>query len=300
MDTLDGLKTVIAVVETGSFTAASERLNSSKALVSKYIGEVEETLGIRLFNRTTRKISLTEAGNRYYLQAQQLLENYQAMVDDVVGEQVNPRGVLRISAPVSFGDRQLASIVPEFCQRYPDLHIELVLNNRAVDMIEEGIDVRIKIGSVPDTTLIARHIYDIPLVVCASPEYLQKQGKPEIPADLSRHLCIVDRNFKLGRVWPLLDSQGKTHNIDIQSHVSADSPVAIANMVKSGGGIGLITQHVVADDLRSGELIALLPDYSTLTFGLYLMYPHRKHLSTKVKCFVEFMQEKFGHTTFNN
>ncbi|KMT64985.1 LysR family transcriptional regulator [Catenovulum maritimum] len=294
MDTIDGLKTVIAVVETGSFTAASERLAISKALVSKYIGEIEDKLDIRLFNRTTRKISLTEAGSNYYQHAVQLVEKYDAMVDDVVGEQASPKGLLRVSAPVTFGERWLASHIPEFSQMYPDLNLELVLNNRPVDMLEEGIDVRIKIGTVEDSNMIARHINDVAVLMCASPKYLKQHGVPVKPEDLHQHQCIIDTNFRVGRFWPLTSEQGHQVTIEVVSKLACNSPQAIANIAKAGGGIAFITHHAIADELNSGELIQVLPEYKSLTFGIYAMYPHRKHVSRKVKCFVEFMQQKFG------
>lgn len=293
VDTLDGLKAVIAVVETGSFTAASERLDASKALISKYISEVEDRLGVRLFNRTTRKVSLTEVGSRYYSHALQMLDNYQAMVDDVVGEQGCPKGLLRVSAPVSFGERQLAALIPEFCSMYPDLKFELLLNNRAVDMVEEGIDIRIKIGLVEDSNMIARHIYDVPLIMCASPDYLAQHGVPSKPKDLAVHQCISDSNFKMGQSWTLYAEDGHKHVIEIKSKVSANSPQAVANIAKAGGGIGIVTEHVIKDDIEKGHLISVLPTYLTLKFGLYLMYPHRKHVSSKIKCFVAFVQDKF-------
>jgi DNA-binding transcriptional LysR family regulator len=170
MDTLDGIKTVVAVVETGSFTAASERLGMSKALVSKYIGEVEDSLGVRLLNRSTRRLALTEAGQRYYDQALPLLEEFEEMVDSVTGEQSSPRGLLRISVPVTFGEMSLAPLIPKFLQQYPDIGVDLQLSDKMIDMLEEGIDVVIRIGGVDDSSLIAKHIQTLPLALCASPD----------------------------------------------------------------------------------------------------------------------------------
>lgn len=294
MDTLDGLKTVVAVVETGSFTAASERLNISKALVSKYIGEIEAKLNVRLFNRTTRKISLTESGAHYYDHALSLLEKYHAMVDDVVGEQATPKGLLKVSAPVAFGELQLASLLPLFNARYPDVNIDLFLINSAVDMLEEGIDVRIKVGKVTDSTMIARHLCDVPLKLCATPQYIAEHGMPKTPADLRQHHCIVDSNFTMGRQWHFTAPNGQSESVLIHSKVAINSPQAIMNMVKANGGIGLITNHVVQNALQTGELIELLKGYQSLTFGLYLLYPHRKYVPRKVACFIEFMINKFA------
>ncbi|MCF2949397.1 LysR family transcriptional regulator [Paraglaciecola aquimarina] len=293
MDSLDAIKTVIAVVETGSFTAASQRLNISKALVSKYIGEIEKQFDVRLFNRTTRKISLTESGSNYYHHALQVLERYEVMMDHVVGEQSSPKGSLRVSAPVTFGEIWLAEHIPEFCQLYPDIQFDLVLNNHAVDMLQAGIDVRIKVGNVEDSTLIARHISDVSRVICASPAYLNTQGTPKNLADLVAHTCIVDTNFNDGKTWELYNSQGQKEVVEVFSDLSCNSPQAIVNMVKAGGGIGYVTMHAAIGAIRSGELVEVLPDYRSQNLGLYVMYPHRKYVSRKVRCFVEFMQQKF-------
>ncbi len=293
MDTIDGIKTVIAVVESGSFTAASERLNMSKALVSKYISEIERSLDIRLFNRTTRKISLTDAGTHYYQHAMEVLERYEGLVDAVVGEQSSPKGSLRVSAPVTFGENWLAEYLPEFCQTYPNIDLGLVLTNHAVDMLEEGIDVRIKVGYVNDSSLVARHISDVSRIMCASPDYIRHYGQPDKLADLARHKCILDTNFGHERHWSLVNGKGQKETVEIFPQLACNSPQAIVNMAKAGGGIAFVSLHAAIDGISSGELVELFPDYQSEQLGLYVIYPHRKYLSTKVRCFVEFMREKF-------
>ena len=221
MDTLDGIKTVVAVVETGSFTAASERLGMSKALVSKYIGEGEESLGVRLLNRSTRRLALTEAGQRYYDQALPLLEEFEEMVDSVTGEQSSPRGLLRISVPVTFGEMSLAPLIPKFLKQYPDIGVDLQLSDKMIDMLEEAIDVVIRIGGVDDSSLIAKHIQTLPLVLCASPDYIQSRGRPETPEDLSEkialHDCIIDSNFRIGKHWPIICPNNITTSVEVRS-----------------------------------------------------------------------------------
>lgn len=293
MDTLDALKTVIAVVETGSFTAASERLNCSKALVSKYINAIEKQLNIRLFNRTTRKILLTEAGSQYYRHALQLVEKYDCMIDDVLSEQSSPKGLLRVSAPVTFGENWLAQHIPEFCQLYPDLEFELVLNNHAVDMIEEGIDARIKVGEVQDSTMVARLISEVELIVFASPHYLERHGTPISPADLIEHQCVIDTNFQTTKTWQLYSAMGELTTYDVGAKVFCNSPQAIVNIVKAGGGIGFVTAHAALAEIYNNKLVQLFTDHQSPKVGLYVMYPHREYLPEKVRCFVEFMQKKF-------
>lgn len=293
MDTLDGLKTVIAVVETSSFTAASDRLGMSKALVSKYVNEVEKELGIRLFNRTTRQLALTEAGKRYYEQAVILLEQFSAMVDNVTDEQSSPRGLLRISAPVTFGEMKLAPLLTEFSQLYPDLKIELILTNNAIDMLEEAIDVRLRIGGVDDSNMIARHLKTFPLVLSASPGYLSKYGLPKTPQQIADHACIIDSNFRIGKQWPFISPNGSSETINVSSAMAANSPQAVREMAIAGGGIAMVPDFIVEDAIETGQLTPVLPNYTTLEFGLYAIYPHRKYIAKKVRCFLDFALEKF-------
>lgn len=288
MDTLDGLKTVIAVVETSSFTAASERLGISKALVSKYVGEVESSLGIRLFNRTTRQLALTDAGRRYYQESVTLLEQYSALVDKVTGEQTKPQGLLRISAPVTFGEMKLAPLLPEFLRLYPGLKIELILTNGAIDMVEEGIDVRLRIGGVDDSNMIARHLKTFPLILSASPSYIQQNGLPKTPQQVAEHNCIIDSNFRIGKQWPLISPQGVAEYLNVQSIVAVNSPQAVREIAIAGGGIAMTPDFIVEDAINKGKLIPILPDYTTLEFGLFAIYPHRKYVAKKVRCFIDF------------
>lgn len=288
MDTLDGLKTVVAVVETSSFTAASERLGISKALVSKYVGEVESSLGIRLFNRTTRQLALTDAGRRYYQESVTLLEQYSSLVDKVTGEQTKPQGLLRVSAPVTFGEMKLAPLLPEFLRLYPELKIELILTNGAIDMLEEGIDVRLRIGSVDDSNMIARHLTTFPLILSASSAYIQKYGLPKTPQQVAEHNCIIDSNFRMGNKWPIISPQGQAESINVQSIAAVNSPQAVREIAIAGGGIAMTPEFIVEDAINDGRLISILPEYTTLEFGLFAIYPHRKYVAKKVRCFIDF------------
>ncbi len=294
MDTLDGMKTVVAVVETGSFTAAGERLGISKALVSKYIGEVEKALGVRLFNRSTRRLALTEGGQTYYQRVIPLIEEFTEMLDHVSGDRVEARGQLRISVPVAFGEMSLAPLLPEFLARYPNLSIDLQLTDRMIDMLQEGVDVVVRLGSVDDSSLVAREITRLPLILAAAPAYLQTHARPVSADDLESHTCIIDSNFRVGHDWPLTNEQGETRIVHVKSRVSVNSPSAVREICIAGGGLGLIPAFIVQDALQSGQLIQLLPNYKTLEFGMYAIYPHRRYLSKKMQCFITFLQEKFG------
>ncbi|OUS27490.1 LysR family transcriptional regulator ['Osedax' symbiont bacterium Rs2_46_30_T18] len=294
MDSLDGLKTVVAVVETNSFTAASERLGISKALVSKYVGEVESQLGVRLFNRTTRAVSLTEAGRLYYQDCVALLEQYSAMLDSVTGDSTQVRGLLRISAPVTFGEMKLAPLLPKFLRLYPQLQVELVLTNAAIDMLEEDIDLRLRIGGVDDSNMIARHLNTFALVLTASPAYIKEYGLPKTAQQVAEHRCIIDSNFRVGRQWPIISPTGEAQTISVSSAIAANSPQAVREIAIAGGGIAMTPDFIVEDAIDSGLLIPILARYTTLEFGLFAIYPHRKYVAKKVRCFIDFAIEEFA------
>lgn len=294
MDTIDGMKTVVAVAETGSFTAAGERLNISKALVSKYVGEVEDALGVRLFNRSTRRLAITEEGKNYYDKVVPLLEEYGELIESVAGEQTKPRGLIRISAPVTFGESSLSPVIPEILARNPDLSIDLQLTDRKIDMLQEGIDLVIRIGGVDDSNLIARQINTYKLTMCASPSYLAKHGCPQSPQELSAHKVVIDSNFRIGKQWPLIANDGESHVVEVTSKAAVNSPRAVKEIALKDGGIALIPNFVIAEELEKGELQEILKDFHTLEFGMFAIYPHRRYVPKKVRAFVDFLYEKFG------
>ncbi|TEW46444.1 LysR family transcriptional regulator [Psychromonas algicola] len=294
MDTFDGLKAVIAVVQTGSFTAAGERLGLSKALVSKYVAQVEKQLGVRLFNRSTRRLALTEAGNIYYQDAMPLVESITQLTDKVSGAEADPSGLLRVSASLTFGDTCLAKALPEFLAHYPNLQVELQLSDRKVDMLEEGIDLVIRIGTVDDSTLVSKKINTFPLVLCASPDYLAQHGMPKYPDDIKQHNCIVDSNFKIGKQWPFMDERGLQGVMSINSNVSVNSPRSVKEFALAGVGIALVPKYIVEDALNNGSLQLVLPEYRMQSFSMYAVYPHRKYLAQKTRSFVDFLIENFS------
>lgn len=294
MDTITGIKTIIAVVETGSFTAAGDRLGLSKALVSKYVGIVEQDLGVRLFNRSTRRISITEAGQSYYASVVPVIESYSEMLDNLSGQGAVANGKLRVSAPVSFGESNLAPLLPELMRRYPNLSIELVLSDKTIDLLEEGVDLAIRIGSVSDSNLIARQITSYPLILCASNDYIERFGTPTSVVELEKHATVIDSNFKIGRHWPIVSPAGEALTANVSSRIAVNNPRAVKEVVLAGGGVGLIPEIVVQDDIAAGKLVQVMSNYQTFEFGLFAIYPHRKFVAQKVKTFVEFLFEKFS------
>ena len=294
MDTIDGMKTVVAVFETGSFTAASTRMGLSKALVSKYVAEVEASLGVRLFNRSTRRLAITEAGRAYYQQVLPLLDELAALADSMSGEQGSAKGLLRVSVPIAFGEMSLTPLVPKFLAQNPGLSLDLQLTDNMIDMLEEGIDVVIRIGSVDESNLVVRELNTFPLILCASPAYLKQHGSPQSAQALLEHNCIVDSNFRIGKQWPMRSANGKREVVNIRSNVSVNSPRAVKELAIASGGIGMIPKFIVVDALLDGSLVEVLPGQNILEFGMYALYPHRRYLAKKVRCFIDFLVENFA------
>jgi DNA-binding transcriptional LysR family regulator len=216
------------------------------------------------------------------------------MVDNVTGEQTAPRGLLRISAPVTFGEMRLAPLLPKFIALYPDLTIELVLTNGAIDMLEEGIDVRLRIGGVDDSNMIARHLTNFPLVLSASPNYAKQHGLPTTPEQLGEHHCIIDSNFRIGKQWPFISPKGQAETINVQSGLAVNSPQAAREVAIADGGIAMTPNFIVEDALADGRLLRVVPEYTTLEFGLFAIYPHRKYVAKKVRCFIDFVLDQFS------
>ncbi|CAM3974285.1 LysR family transcriptional regulator [Pseudoalteromonas byunsanensis] len=296
MDTIDGLKTMIAVAQTHSFTTASERLGLSKSLVSKYIAQLEQQANVRLFNRTTRRVDLTEAGEKFYNHAVVLLEQYQEMLDITQAMHGSLSGTLKISAPFAFGETKLAQVMPDFMEAHPELNVELSMSNASVNMVEEGIDVRLRVGQLNDSSLIARKITSYPLVICASPGYLKTNGPVHTPEDLSGHTCIVDSNYRIAALWPFKHRHTKAdHLVEVKSRLSVNSPSASREMAKNGGGIVICPIFVVEEAIKKGELKRLLPEHDIMQFDLHAVYPHREYVARKVRVFIEFLKSRLGN-----
>ncbi|MFO6425372.1 LysR family transcriptional regulator [Motilimonas sp. KMU-193] len=294
MDTIMGVKTVVAVVETGSFTAAAQRLSLSKALVSKYIGQVESELGVRLFNRTTRQLALTQAGQDYYQQALQLLNQYQQLTNSVKQNQRQPRGKLCMTTSVTFGDTVLAPLLCQFNQQYPDVTLQLILTDNKVDLVAKGIDLAIRIGHLSDSSLIAKKIHQLPLILCASPHYLSQAPEITNVSDLTKHNCLVDSNHHNGHQWQFMDKQSEKHQINVMGNMAINSPRSLCRLALDGMGVALLPAFLAKAYLNTGELVKLLDDYQPPQFGLYALYPHRQYLPETVQCMIEFLQQQLA------
>jgi DNA-binding transcriptional LysR family regulator len=294
MDRMASMAAFTKVVGAGSFSAAAREMQVSQALVTKQIQELESWLGARLLNRTTRRLSLTEVGTAFYERAGRILEAVEEAKDAAGALQTVPRGRLRINAPVSFGLLHLAPVVTDFLKRYPDVSVELLVNDRVVDLLEGEFDVGVRIGRLRDSSLIARRIGPIRLAVCAAPDYLARHGVPKTPEDLGKHDCLEYTYFETRGEWLLLNPKGDEIVVPVSGRYLANNADVLRTTALAGGGVILLPTFIVGEDLRAGRLVRVLPDYSPPEQGLHALYPPGRHLSAKVRSFVDFLVARFG------
>jgi len=293
MDRIDAMRAFVAVVTEGSFSNAANTLQLSPQLVSKYVSKLEEQLNTRLLNRTTRKVSLTEAGSHYFGHAQQILLSIDDMESKLGGLQQNPKGVLRISAPVSFALKHMAKLITDFQIHYPLVKVDLQLTDRKVDIVEEGFDVALRIGQLKSSSLIAKKVAPIRVVLCAAPEYLKKYGTPTQPEDLERHRYLHYSYMNMdGKddIYQLLKAKYLKQGSELRSNngdVLVDAAIA-------GAGIVLQPTFIISEALSSGKLVVVLPKLEPEALGLYAVYAHRKLLPHKVRCFIDFVEGYYG------
>lgn len=289
MDTIDGLKAVIAVANTGGFTQAAKSLGLSKALVSKYVAQIEHKRGVRLFNRTTRSVTLTEFGQQFCHHARNVLASLEVLDDSM--SSASPEGLLRISAPISFCEHLLAALLVEFNHLYPKIAVELIARNHAVDMVQDGIDIRIKAGTLNDSSYIARQFATSELVLVASPKYLSKYQALSTPNDLVGHMAILDSNHG-NKVSYCLTNDDEDKTVELSHQLSFSTPTSVMNCAIAGGGIGMVPKFLAQAAFEKGRLARLLPNWQCRTLPVFAMYPHRDYVPTKVRVFIDFLLEK--------
>ena len=286
MDTLVCMRVFTNVVERGSFTAAAKQVGISNALASKYVAHLEDRLDAQLLNRTTRKVSPTQAGRAYYEKCVGILERVDELEDAVQLQTHTPRGHLKIAGPRMMGEAVLASCVNDFLGEYDQVTVELALEERSVDIVAEGFDLAVRIGKLADSSMIARRIADYRYVICAAPDYLATAGVPEHPSSLPQHICIVNSVISPSNQWEFIIEGARKH-ITVKPRARVNADAAICNMVKSGRGIGLCLLPTVENDIASGKLVRLLQDFEAYDRSVYIIYPHSRHLATKVRAFVD-------------
>jgi len=293
MDTLDGMRTFAAVVTEGSFSRAAERLDRSPQLVSKYVAQLEARLGVRLLNRSTRRLSVTEAGRAYFDRCQGIVAAVDELEEAVGSMSEAVRGVLKINAPMTFGIHQLTPAIAEFQAAHPDLRVDLALDDRVVDAVSEGFDLAIRIADLDPSSLVARRLAPIRLVLCAAPAYLERRGTPRTPQDLADHECL-GYTYSADRDRWRFESADGVDDIQVRGRFCANNGEALRTAALAGHGLIVQPTFIVGDDLRAGRLVRVMPDHAIATLNVYAVYAHRQFLSNKVRAFVEFLGNYFG------
>jgi len=293
MDRLTALSVFARVVEDGGFSAAARRLGMSVTMVSNHVRALEDRLGARLLNRTTRKVSLTEIGRAYYQRASQILADLED-ADGMAGAlQSKPRGTLRLHATTPMV-RFLAPVIAEFLTLYPEVSVDLAIGERMIDMVEEGYDLAFRTFSPPDTSLIVRRLAPWHHIPCCSPGYIATHGAPRHPSDLTRHNCLRYTYYPYGNDWRFSDPDGTPIPVRVDGNMVTTSPEAIRHLALAGNGMYLAPSFLVADDLAAGRLVRVLEDYATVEFAISALYLDRHYLAAKIRSFIDLISERFA------
>jgi DNA-binding transcriptional LysR family regulator len=293
MDRLSGMAVFVRVVEEESFSAAARVLGISKSAVSKQVAGLEERLGARLLNRTTRRLALTDAGTAFFERAQRILNDAEEAEAAVSQLSAAPRGVLRVNAPVTFGVQHLGPLLPALMAAYPELAIDLVLNDRFVDLVEEGFDVAVRIGRLSDSSLIARRLAPVRRLLVASPAYIAAHGAPERPEDLRDHACLLYTYLLRGDAWSLTGPDGRAAEVRVTGRLRANNGDVLRSALLGGMGIAYTPSFIVGQDLADGHLVRVLPGWEDTTAAVYAVYPHARLVPPKVRAFVDFLADHF-------
>jgi DNA-binding transcriptional LysR family regulator len=288
MDRFSCMQAFVSVVEAGGFSEAARRLKVSKALISKQVGQLEDSLGVRLLHRTTRKVSPSSNGRAYYEQCRPLLEELNALDASLRSRDRDLLGELRITAPTTYAELHVMPVISHYAKAYPQVRITLDLTDRFVNLVEERIDLAIRIGKLEESSLVSRRIGETRMYLCASPHYLRDNGEPQQLAELMAHPCIIDSNHPEGNLWRLRDAEGE-QLIRVDDQIQVNNAGAARELVVSGNGIGLLPSFAVDADIANGRLQRVLPAYSTDAIGIYALYLHRKHLSPKVRSLLDML-----------
>lgn len=298
MDKWGEMQVFVACVKQGSFSAAGRSLELSPSAVSKLISRLENRLGIRLLNRTTRSLSLTEAGHAFYQRCFEILTELDEAEAELTDFGQSPQGLLKVNCSPGFATHQLLPVLPQFQQQYPDLTLELQLTGQAVDLVTEGVDVAIRLGQLEDTSLVARKLGDCSRIICASEDYVQQNGEPKIPQDLHQHNCLRLSTRELFNQW-LFSADGEEQIIRVGGNFVTDNVEALLQQVLAGQGIARLSGFMVSNQIAAGRLIPLLQNYKTERQQVHAVYPHRKFLAAKVRVFIDFLLQQFESTDWH-
>lgn len=289
MDTLTRMRAFIDVVDAEGFSAAARKVGRSKALLSKYVRELEDDLGALLLNRTTRQFSLTETGHTYYKRALEIVRDVDNLSDSIRESSSEISGRIKLSAPRSFADVQIGKSMIHFAKVHPDIVLDISLDDRLVDLVEEGFDLAIRITDMDSSSLIARKLGDFSIRLCATPELIRKFGAPQHPRDLASLPCVIDTNGRWRNNWPFVENDGSEFSVTVSGPIEVNSPLTAKSAVLSGLGFSLVPDFVANEELYDGKLVALLDEYIPSKAGIYAVYPHRRYLPAKVRTLVDFL-----------
>lgn len=287
------MEVFVRVVDAGSFSAAARTLDMSTVMVSKHIAALENLVGARLLHRTTRSQSLTEIGERYAEQCRQILQLVQEAETGALAMRAEPRGTIKLSAPVAFGTQCLAPAMAEYLDRHPEVSLDLELSNRFSDLVEEGLDAAVRIGKLKDTAMVARPLRPLQMIICAAPAYLERNGTPRTPADLARHQCMNSMHWRHEVRWQLGngdDPDNPTPNCRLRSN----NGEALRQAAIAGLGIVMQAEAMLADEMARGRLVPILRDYWPQPRPMHLIYPRDRQSTPKLSSFVDFVVQRFG------
>lgn len=291
------LRTFVEVMRRRSFTSVAQVLGVAPSSISRTIAGLESELGVRLFNRTTRNLSPTESALAYFDRVDPMVTELERAAEVAAESSETPRGILRVTAVGAFAQANLVPLMPEFSRRFPDLRFDLILTDRFLDLVEDRIDLALRLGRLAESSLIAHRLCDVGFVVCASPDYLRRRGRPKTPQDLERHDCLRYPVPGYGARWRFRKGDGEPFEVAIRGRIVADDVTVLARSATASLGIVLLPRWLMADELRKCTLVELFPDHrataSEFDLAAWMLYPSRRYLPQKVRVFAEFLKEKF-------
>lgn len=296
MDRLDADRMFVAVVETGSFARAAERIGTSSGQASKLVAKLEADLGVRLLHRTTRALSTTDVGRAYFEGVRDILSEFKALDASVRNASGVAAGRIRVSVPLSFGVTTLAPLLLEFARLYPEIQLDVGFTDRAVSLVEEGYDLAVRVGMPEDSSLIGRRLCDMRVAICGAPDYLAEHGAPRVPADLTRHACLIDTNMRESFLWRFRSPEGLAISVPVSGRLRFSNTEACLRGAEVGLGLAAVPLFLSAAALREGRVVRLLQDYEDHTRGVHVLYPAGRHLALKVRVLVDFLAREFRGT----
>jgi DNA-binding transcriptional LysR family regulator len=294
MDRISAMQVFVKVVELGSFARAAERMGLSTSACSRQVADLEAHLDTRLLHRTTRKLSLTEAGRTFHERCVQMVADGEEAELSARAGRDHPRGTVRVTCSVNFGLRHISPLLGPFLQKYPDVRIDVSLSDRMVDIVEEGFDLAIRIGDSASASVIARKLGETRMVCCAAPAYLKRRGRPATPKDLEQHDCLLYEYLNPRSEWRFIGSDGKQHHVRVHGKLQTNNGDMLAAAAAAGLGICFEPDFIVAEHVAAGRLVPILGSYAAPTAAIYAAYPSRRHLSAKVRVLVDYLAGAFS------